>query len=149
MAALFGRKDDDRGDDADGDAAVAAEIARLAALPLAELAAEVMAKGFGPDGPGAPGGPGTIEAPALSAERVRLNEVAAAVSPAYTATSDAGEQLRIADLVGEGVQALELAALVRVTWRGGTEDLRATRRGRAAQERGEVAALVTAAVPSR
>lgn len=146
--ALFGKKEDEADAAGGGDAAVATEIARLEGLTLAKLAADVMEKGFGPDGPGAPGKPGTIEAPALSAERVRLGEIVAAVTPAYTATSDAVEQLRISNLVAEAVQALELAALVRVTWRGGTEDLTATRRGRQAQERGEVEQLVAAALPS-
>ncbi len=122
------------------------EVGRLEGLALPELAAEVMAKCFGVGGPGEPGRPGTIEAPGLAGERVRLNDVANAVTPAYAATSDATEQLRIADLVGEGLQALELAALIRVTWRGGTEDFRATRRGRDAQERGEVQRRVEAAL---
>lgn len=148
MAALFGNKDKEDGGDGAAAPATAAEIARLEGLALPSLAAEVMEKAFGPDGPGGPGRPGTIEAPGLSAPRVRLNEIAGAVSSAYTATSDADEQLRIANLVAEGIQALELAALVRVTWRGGTEDFLATRRGRAAQERGEVERLVGGAVPS-
>lgn len=143
--SLFGKNDDEAGD---GDAAVAVEIARLEALALPALAAEVMEKGFGPDGPGAPGKPGTIEAPEISAPRVRLNEVVMAVTPAYAASSDAREQLRIADLLAEAIQLLELAALLRVTWRGGTEDFMATRRGRAAQERGEVERLAAAAFPS-
>jgi hypothetical protein len=145
VAALFGKKEEDG--EGSG-AAVAEEIARLEGLALPALAAVVMEKGFGPEGPGGPGKPGTIEAPDLSAPRVRLNEVAAAVTPAYAATSDAREQLRIAALVAEAIQGLELAALLRVTWRGGTEDFVATRRGRGAQERGEVERLVAAALPS-
>jgi hypothetical protein len=146
MAALFGSKQD--GGDGAATAATGTEIAPLEGLDLPSLAAEVMEKAFGPDGPGGPGKPGTIEAPGLSAPRLRLNEIAGTVSSAYTTTSDPDEQLRIANLVAEGIQALELAALVRVTWRGGTEDFVATRRGRAAQESGEVERLVAGAVPS-
>ncbi|HWH20027.1 MAG TPA: hypothetical protein VN671_05810 [Solirubrobacterales bacterium] len=142
--ALFGHRDDEA---AGGDIpSAAAEISRLEALPLADLAAEVMERGFGPDGPGAPGRPGTIEAPELSAPRVRLNEVAGAVTPAYAASNDATDQLRIANLVAEAVQALELAALIRVDWRGGTENVQATRRGRAARSAGEVKDLVARAL---
>jgi hypothetical protein len=144
MAALFGKKDDT--EDARTGPAAGTEIARLEGLPLATLGAEVMTKAFGPDGPGGPGQSGTIEAPGLSAERLRLNEIVAAVTPAYTETDDATEQLRLGNLVAEGLQALELAALVRVTWRGGTEDFTATRRGRAAQASGEVEQLVARAL---
>ncbi len=140
--SLFGKRDEEGVPRA---AAGPEEIGRLEALPLAELAAEVMARAFGPEGPGAPGRSGTIESPALSAPRLLLNEVAAAVTPAFNASKGA-DQIRVANLVAEGLQALELAALVRVTWRGGSEDFRATRRGRQAQERGEVEALVTAAL---
>jgi hypothetical protein len=68
MAALFGNKRDEDG--AVAAPSAAEEIARLDALPLPRLAAEVMEKAFAGDGPGAPGKPGTIEAPELSAERV-------------------------------------------------------------------------------
>jgi hypothetical protein len=43
---------------------------------LVELATEVMAKGFGPDGPGGPGKPGTLESPS-DAQRVGLAEIRA------------------------------------------------------------------------
>ena len=140
MAALFGKKEDDS---TPGSPPAAEEIARLEGLPLAQLAAEVMDRAFGPNGPGAPGRPGTIEAPGLSDARLRLNDVAGVVTPAFTATSDVTEQLRIANLVAEGLQALELAGLIRVTWRGGTEDFSATRRGRGAQAGGTVGESVS------
>ncbi len=126
--------------------APADEIARLEALSLGALAAEVMDKAFDQGGPGAPGKPGTIEAPGISDERVRLNDVARAVTSALVESDDAAEQIHIGNLVAEGLQALELAALVRVTWRGGTEDFAATRRGRSAQAAGEVAVLVEKAL---
>src|ERR1700755_2037108 len=97
-------------------------------LTLPRLAAEVMEKAFGPEGPGAAGRPGTIEAPGVPSERVQLADVARAVTPAFVATNDAAQQVRIGNWVAEGLQALELAALIRVTWRGGTEDFKATRR---------------------
>jgi hypothetical protein len=122
------------------------EVDRIGALALPSLAAEVMAKAFGPDGPGAAGRPGTIEAPGSSGERVRLDDVARAVTPAFVAADDAAEQGRIANWVAEGLQALELAALIRVTWRGGTEDFKATRRGREALANGSVERLVSNAL---
>ncbi|MBS1894063.1 MAG: hypothetical protein JST59_22415 [Actinobacteria bacterium] len=73
---------------------------------------------------------------------MRLPDVARAVAPVFAQTSDAGEQLAISDLLAEGIHALELAGLVMVTWRGGTEDIRATRRGREAQSSGEVESVV-------
>jgi hypothetical protein len=136
---LFGKKDEAPAKAAGGDVAqMEAELERLAALPLPELAAEVMSKAFGPDGPGGPGKPGTIEDP-TSSERVRMNEIARAVTPLYAGSGVGSEQqVRLTNLIAEGLQILENAALVRVSWRGGTEDYCATRRGREALERGEL-----------
>jgi hypothetical protein len=136
MTPLFGHKDEDTGDDV---AALEAEIARVDGLAPARLAAEVMEKGFGADGPGGPGKPGTIEAPASGSERVGVLEITRRFTPAYTGRGVAREQqLRLSQLVEEGLQLLGNAALVRVSWRGGFDDYRATRAGRAALERGEV-----------
>jgi hypothetical protein len=146
MAALFGKKDDAPGEtDAGGDVALMeAELERLAALSLSDLAAEVMTKAFGPDGPGGPGKPGTIEDP-TSSERVRMNEIARAVTPLYAGSGVGSEQqVRLTNLVAEGLQILENAALVRVSWRGGTENYFATRRGRAALERSELSGALAA-----
>src|ERR1700749_221617 len=99
-----------------------AAVEDIGDLMLPRLAAEGMEKAFGPEGPGAPGRPGTIEAPGVASERVQLADVARAVTPAFLATNDAAEQVRIGNWVAEGLQALELAALIRATWRGGTED---------------------------
>ena len=41
-------------------------------------------------------------------------------------------------LIAEGLQVLEHASLVRVSWRGGMDDYTATRRGRAAVAQDEV-----------
>ena len=124
---------------APGDGAVfEAEIERVGGLPLAEVAAEVMAKGFGPDGPGGPGKPGTLESPG-DAQRVGLAELVRAVSPASAGRSvSATQTLRFGFLIAEGLQALEHASLIRVSWRGGFEDYHATRLGRAAVEQNAV-----------
>jgi hypothetical protein len=123
----------------DNAAVLAAEIEQLDALPLAQLAVEIMVKGFGPDGPGGPGRRGTIEAPSVDAARIGLADIARAVSPAYAGRDVGPElQLRFSTLVAEGLQILENASLVRISWRGGLENYLATRLGRAAVERGAV-----------
>jgi hypothetical protein len=71
----------------------------VSGLPLVELATEVMAKGFGPDGPGGPGKPGTLESPS-DAQRVGLAEITRAVSPASLGRSVTADQsLRLAFLI--------------------------------------------------
>ncbi len=138
MSPLFGHKDDPDGA-GDPGAAVSAEIERIGSLSLAQLAAEVMAKGFGPGGPGGPGQPGTLEMPAIGAPRVGLNEIARAVSEAWLARGVAPElQMRFTALIAEGLQALEHASLIRITWSGGQENCVATRLGRAAAAAGSV-----------
>ncbi|HEY1523405.1 MAG TPA: hypothetical protein VGF70_10375 [Solirubrobacteraceae bacterium] len=52
MSPLFGHKDDQDDQTADNVAALNAEVDRLEALSLSALAAEVMARGFGPGSPG-------------------------------------------------------------------------------------------------
>jgi hypothetical protein len=47
--------------------ASSAEMERLLALPLTDLAAEIMVRTFGPGGPGAPGEFGTWEQPQTTA----------------------------------------------------------------------------------
>jgi hypothetical protein len=141
LAAVFGIREDLP----DSVAAVNAEIDRLSVLRLTDLAAEVMVRGFGPGGPGGPGRPGTLEAPTLTPERVSLNDVARALTPAFTARAAGPEQqVRLSHLVAEALQALEHAMLVRVSWRGGMENYVATRAGRAAVETGAVGGILTA-----
>jgi hypothetical protein len=54
VAAKFGRKDDDKQEKVEQwRLDMRAELERLSALPLTELAAQVMIRGFGPGGPGA------------------------------------------------------------------------------------------------
>lgn len=135
MSPLFGAGKDDGADNA---AAAAAEIERLSSLPLAQLGAEVMMKGFGPDGPGGPGKPGTLEAPyELSAERVGLAQVTRAVTPLYAAKGVGPDsEHKLAQIVAEGIQVLEKACLVRTSWNGGQDNILATRLGRATLEQG-------------
>jgi len=77
MSPLFGGKDDGP-DDA---AALQDEIQRIAELPLAQLAVEVMVKAFGPDGPGGPGQPGTREdLDSSTMQRLGLNEIESALA---------------------------------------------------------------------
>lgn len=94
---------------------------------------------FGPDGPGGPGKPGTLEAPGQTAERVALGEIARVLTPAFPGRDVGPDQtVLLSYLAAEALQALEHAALVRVSWRGGMENYLATRLGRAAVERSAV-----------
>jgi hypothetical protein len=135
MAPFFGSKDDDGGAPASDDAATLdAEIARLDGLPLAELAGEAMSTGFGPDGPGGPGKPGTIDGPPEAyTQRLVLVDIVRCFTPAFVGKGvSQAQQLRLQTLVAEGLQILENASLVRITWRGDQEHYMATRRGRKA-----------------
>jgi hypothetical protein len=93
----FGKKTESQDTD---DAASSAELARLNALALRELAAEVMSKGFGPTGPASDG----LPTPSMISEVFVPN--AARVLP-----TDQFQALQ--DIIWEGVQVLEHASLVR------------------------------------
>ena len=68
-----------------------------------------------------------------------MSDIARQFTPAYTGRGVGREQtLRFDQLVAEGLQVLENAALVRVTWSGGTAHYVATRLGRAAAQRNAV-----------
>ena len=138
MSPLFGGHDDDQ---ATGDVeAMSAEIARLEGLTLSQLAAEVMTKGFGPDGPGGPGRPGTIEDLETNTyARVGATEIARLMTPAFGARAVGGDLIRrLTNVVAEGLQVLENAALVRASWNGGQPHYMATRLGRAVVSEGRV-----------
>jgi hypothetical protein len=143
MAPLFGGRDGDPG----RDALIVAELDRVGGLPVPQLAAEVMARAFGPGGPGGPGQPGTLEAGSPTAAVVRLDELAISrllVSPDAFQHA-APEQLAwLRHLAGEAVQALEHAALIRISWQGGGQHCLATRRGRSAAEQGTVGQILSA-----
>jgi hypothetical protein len=78
-----------------------AEVARLSTLPLPELAAEVMTKGFGPGGPAGDGG----YAP--------LSSIAGALNPVQGSSIDDSLLIEHFRIVAEGAQLLEHAGLVR------------------------------------
>jgi hypothetical protein len=108
-----------------------AELERFGAMSLPALGAAVMAAGFGSDGPGGPGKPGTLEAPAITTERVGVSDIARRMTPAYLAKGTTTEQgMRFGALVAEGLQILERGLLVRVSWQGGQANWVATRYGR-------------------
>jgi hypothetical protein len=155
MSPLFGHKDEEPPPPDEQVAAVERETERVRALPVTDLACEVMDKGFGPDGPGGPGKPGTIENPELvgTFDRVTVEAIGLAFTQAVRGRH-VGPVLavKLSHLLAEGLQLLELAALIRVQFHSsgvGTLDYVATRRGRTAVERSDVARLVAAADQAR
>jgi hypothetical protein len=87
--------------------ALHAEVERLGALSLKQLAVEVMQKGFGPGGPAADG-------------PVHLQNIAGAFSPVAGVLGARDDDSRLlASIVAEGVQVLEHACLVRWIFSGG------------------------------
>lgn len=111
-----------------------AEVERLAALSLPELAEELMTKGFGPGGPAGDG------------RYAELGAIAGALNPAQGSFLDNDLLVQHFRVVAEGAQLLEHAGLVRfeVSSSGGIThwSWTATRAGAAALERNDVAALV-------
>lgn len=150
--APFGKGDDDHEGGVDVDPELDAEVARVEALSLSKLAAEVMAKGFNePTAGGRTIGDIADEfRPPRPSETSRLKRARAAVragQQASTQGSAANQSQRLADFVGEGVQVLEHAGLVRLRERTGapfgpsssvTLFYVTTRLGRAALERNAV-----------
>jgi len=155
MSPMFGHKDDEK--QADGKQARAeqwrqaaqAEVARLSGLPLAELATEVMARGFEP---GSRGG----DDDAITSGQANAGAGPTADGISYRFVPDRGfssplpapEDYQLREqairLVAEGLQQLEHASLVRFQLHTsmGYLDWAATRRGWAALERGEVLSLL-------
>ena len=114
----FGRNKDDQDDDA-ANPQLDAEVARLQGLSVAQLAAEVMTKAFSAqydptDSPQDAAGIADVFYPRpdfkLSDSTVRAQERKA--REAGTAGTPEYQLLVLADLVAEGVQMLEHAALV-------------------------------------
>lgn len=142
MSPLFSRNDDNH---ADQDA-LQAEVDRLGSLPMPELAAEVMAKGFGPGGQGADKN-NTVT---VGGSNVNAGVTVGSIAPDFV-PGDADEGLRIRRdrLVAEGMQALEHASLVRAqlhTAMGGL-DYTVTRLGRTALERNSVVQVISGGNP--
>jgi hypothetical protein len=134
---MFGSKDKraavSGGTEAAG-APLRAEVERLEALPMTQLAAEVMARGFGPGGylPRIVG----RKPDALVAAYV--SDIAQMFEP--QGARDADLYYRLCAIVGEGVQVLEHASLI---WARRVRDSSGvgyapTRRGQAALEAGAV-----------
>lgn len=120
--ALFGDKKPEQ----DSGTGIEDEVARLGALPLPELASEVMVRGFGPECPADDGRPS-----------VRM--ITDLLVPGG-ARLDLGAFQGLNELIGEGMQVLEHASLVQSTVWGSKGGLYfvATRRGKTALERNTV-----------
>ncbi len=143
---MFGKKDQDESaqQPGQGSAALQAEVARLEALPLAEVAVEVMTKGFGSGGRGA-----DDEQITVSGQNVDSGPDVSGIADRFVpeinrwrgrGPGDEALWNQLDRLVAEGVQQLELAALVRAQLHSasGSLDFAATRLGRSALESGTV-----------
>jgi hypothetical protein len=125
MCPLFGgtnKRDADRG----GESGTRSEVDRLGSLPLEQLAEEVIARGFKLDDTENRG-------------RASVHDVAERMVPDYLRQSQ--EQVwDLQELIGEGVQLLEHAALAQCTIVGNDRRLQwvLTRRGRNAIADGSV-----------
>ena len=112
-------------------AALRTEVERLEALPMAQLAAEVMIKGFGPGGYL----PQFMERePHAAARGVRVENIARTFEPELIAR-DLDLRQRLFEVVGEGLQVLEHESLIWVRNVSQVEvGYAPRRRGRAALE---------------
>lgn len=132
---LFGKSDDKQRDNE----ALAAEVARLDALPYEALAAEVLQRGFGPGGPGADG------------NAAQSHELQAALNPTDRIFGmDANLENALTDLVYEGLHMLYRAGLVRWSFSGGDHaslSWEVSRAGRRAMEQGSVDAALAGFAP--
>jgi hypothetical protein len=122
-----------------------AEVERLDRLPLPVLAAEVMAKAFGPGAAWEdPEEEVTIDGPNVGAGAT-VSGIAAAMAPGgSTRGADEPTRLRLQRLVAEGVQALEQAALIRAQMHTAMNslDYTPTRLGRKVLAAGAVAEVI-------
>ena len=116
-----------------------AEVERLGSLTLDQLAAEVMAKGFGPEGPGAN-------------SYTDIDDIAGAFAGPYQGRDyDRAADGQLCEMVAEGVQVLEHACLVRPVFhgQGGDHSVHyelgwgSTRLGRSALEQNAVEGVLT------
>ncbi|HEY2054739.1 MAG TPA: hypothetical protein VGH14_12470 [Solirubrobacterales bacterium] len=138
MSPRFGRSERSEPSTGSRDDVLRAEGDRLEALSTSQLAAEVMAKAFGPDGPRAP-------------DRATVDGATIGAGPTVSAIvsrfvgSDKWDQAKREDswerlkrLIAEGLQILEHAALVRAQVHSGILNYALTRSGQAALEQGAV-----------
>jgi hypothetical protein len=149
--ALFGGRGDRNAEAGVLDAEIEREIERLDRLALPALAAEVMAKAFGPGAEWEdPEEEVTVGGPNVDAGATVVG-IAATMAPGGS-TKGAGERtrLRLQRLVAEGVQALERAALVRPQSHNAMEglDYTPTRLGRKVLAAGAVAQVVEDGPPA-
>jgi hypothetical protein len=127
---MFGSKDK-RADARDGKqaaiAALHAEVERLEALPMAQLAAEVMVRGFGPGGYL----PDFVRREPYAVAAAYVRNIAKVFEPEGARDADLYE--RLCQMVGEGFQVLEHASLIwaRSAGDGFGVGYTPTRRGRA------------------
>ncbi len=139
--ALFGG----RGDRSAETAELEAEIKRLDQLPLSALAAEVMAKAFGPGAEWEdPEEEVTVGGPNVGAGAT-VTGIATEMAPdGSTKGADDATRLRLQRLVAEAVQALEHAALIRPQSHTAMKglDYTPTRLGRTVLAAGAVAEVV-------
>lgn len=114
--------------------AFGAEVERLEALPMARLAAEVMARGFGPGGYL----PDFVRREPYAVAAVYVRNIARMFEPEGARDADLYE--RVVAVVGEGLQVLEHGSLIwaRSVGEGFGVGYALTRRGRAALEAGAV-----------
>ena len=137
VTRVFGNKDKRAAaGDAKGaaDAALRAEVERLEALPLARLAAEVMARGFGPGGYL----PDFVRREPYAVAAASVRNIVPMFEP--EGVRDADLRRRLYGVVGEGLQVLEHGSLIwaRSVSEGFGVGYAPTRRGRAALETGAV-----------
>jgi hypothetical protein len=129
--------------------AMQAEYERLYAMPLPDLAAEVMARGFGPGGPGYDDAAITVGY-AQSGAGPTAHHIAEKFEPQFSfgwderQAEDRNLDEQIERLVAEGLQILEHASLVRCQLHHemSTFDWTATRYGRAMLEQGQIQAVL-------
>lgn len=141
VSPLFGHKQQQPDEEPAKDGALQAELDRLDPLPLPQLAAEVMEKGFGEAGGGAKddaavtvGGPNIGAGPTLSS-------IALEFAPGGdTRGTDDQTRQRLYRLIAEGLQALEHAGLIRVQMHTSMNsfDYALTRLGKSALDGGGV-----------
>lgn len=131
--------------------ALDAEIERLDRLPLPALAAEVMAKAFGPGAAWEdPEEEVTVGGPHAGAGAT-VAGIATAMAPGgSTKGADERDRLRLQRLVAEGVQALEQAGLIRPQSHIAIEglDYTPTRLGRKVLAAGAVAEVAGGGPPA-
>jgi hypothetical protein len=156
MSPLFGHKDRQAAKDTDDhmNATLQAELDRLGSLSIEDLAAEVMVKGFGPGGPGQDDDHVTVgQQNANSGPDVYdIAHVFVDYGGTYLYGTPSPEEILwrgILKLVAEGLQELEHASLIRMQMHTsmGSFDYAATRRGRAALERGDVQQILAGRAP--